>query len=78
MSMDIQLVYLRILYLHTFFGKVGSRHINLIGFDVETTGTPGGRPPAKPIRFVLPIAAEYQESINMWGYASGDKAARGA
>lgn len=29
----------------------------------------------KPVRFVLPIAAEHQES-NMWGYASGDKAAR--
>jgi hypothetical protein len=29
----------------------------------------------KPIRFTIPIAAEHQES-NMWGYASGDKAAR--
>ena len=30
---------------------------------------------AKPVSFVLPIAAEHQES-NTWGYASGDKAAR--
>jgi hypothetical protein len=29
----------------------------------------------KPIGFTLPIAAEHRES-NMWGYASGDKAAR--
>jgi hypothetical protein len=28
-----------------------------------------------PMRFTVPIAAEHQES-NMWGYASGDKAAR--
>jgi hypothetical protein len=32
---------------------------------------------AKPISFTMPIAAEYRES-NMWGYASGDKAARTA
>jgi len=29
---------------------------------------------AKPISFTMPIAAEHRES-NMWGYASGDKAA---
>jgi hypothetical protein len=31
----------------------------------------------KPISFTMPIAAEHRES-NMWGYASGDKAARTA
>jgi hypothetical protein len=30
---------------------------------------------AKPISFTLPIVAEHRES-NMWGYSSGDKAAR--
>ena len=30
---------------------------------------------AKPINFTLPIVAEHRES-NMWGYSSGDKAAR--
>lgn len=29
----------------------------------------------KPINFTIPLAAEHRES-NMWGYASGDKAAR--
>jgi hypothetical protein len=32
---------------------------------------------AKPISFTLPIVAEHRES-NMWGYSSGDKAARTA
>ena len=31
----------------------------------------------KPIAFTLPIVAEHRES-NMWGYASGDKAAKAA
>jgi hypothetical protein len=31
----------------------------------------------KPVSFTIPIAAEHRES-NMWGYASGDKAARTA
>jgi len=31
----------------------------------------------KPINFTMPIVAEHRES-NMWGYASGDKAARTA
>jgi len=30
---------------------------------------------AKPISFILPIVAEHRET-NMWGYSSGDKAAR--
>lgn len=30
---------------------------------------------SKPIKFTLPIVAEHRES-NMWGYSSGDKAAR--
>ena len=30
---------------------------------------------AKPVSFTLPIVAEHRES-NMWGYSSGDKAAR--
>ena len=41
--------------------------------DVEVQDYRG----AKPISFTLPIAAEHRES-NMWGYASGDKAARTA
>jgi hypothetical protein len=32
---------------------------------------------ATPVRFVLPIVAEHQES-NIWGYVSGDKAAQAA
>lgn len=32
---------------------------------------------SKPISFTVPIVAEHRES-NMWGYASGDKAARNA
>ena len=31
----------------------------------------------KPVNFTMPIAAEHRE-FNMWGYASGDKAARTA
>jgi hypothetical protein len=31
----------------------------------------------KPISFTVPIVAEHRES-NMWGYSSGDKAARAA
>jgi hypothetical protein len=42
-----------------------------LGFDLEVED----RRAEKPIRFTIPIAAEHQES-NMWGYASGDKAAR--
>ena len=46
----------------------GAAWIDLEGEDLRGT---------KAVRFVLPIAAEQQES-NMWGYASGDKAARAA
>lgn len=41
--------------------------------DVEVQDFRGDR----PISFTLPIVAEHRES-NMWGYASGDKAARTA